>query len=126
MCAEGEKGVIVAPGAMFEVPGDHSVQFVENVRLCFAWESEENLEEGIKRIRGVAERLLMERGEGEYVFVHRRDATGSLGNAASTPADSTRSRKDPTGPQGEASGSQVEPTSSRGTSTGAQGDGTDW
>jgi hypothetical protein len=150
VCAEGEKGVIVAPGAMFEVPGDYSVQFDENVRLCFAWESEENLEEGIKRIRGVAERLLVERGEGEYVFVHRRDAmrgvtdwrdatdpqrdaaspqrddTDSLEDAASTPADNTRSREDPTGPQGETSGSQVEPTSSRGTSTGVQGDGTDW
>lgn len=73
VCAEGVKGVIVAPGAMFEVPGDSSVRFEGNVRLCFAWESEENLEEGVKRMKGAAERLLVERGEGEYVFIDRRD-----------------------------------------------------
>jgi DNA-binding transcriptional MocR family regulator len=76
VCAEAEEGVIVAPGAMFEVPGDSSVPFEGNVRLCFAWESEENLGEGVRRMRVAAERLLADggrKGEGEYVFVDKRD-----------------------------------------------------
>jgi DNA-binding transcriptional MocR family regulator len=79
VCAEAEKGVIVAPGAMFEVPGDRSVAFDRNVRLCFAWESEENLEEGVKRMGDVAERFLVDGGrrvEGEYVFVDSGDVRG--------------------------------------------------
>jgi DNA-binding transcriptional MocR family regulator len=78
ICAD--KGVIVAPGAMFEVPGDSSVRFEGNVRLCFAWESEVDLEEGVRRMRGAAERVLADGGgrkvEGEYVFVDRRDLRG--------------------------------------------------
>ena len=83
-CAEGdggEGGVIVAPGAMFEVPGDSSVAFGGNVRLCFAWEGEERLEEGVRRMKVAAERLLAaaaegggRKGEGEYVFVEKGDA----------------------------------------------------
>lgn len=72
--------MIVAPGAMFEVPGDSSVRFEGNVRLCFAWESEVDLEEGVRRMRGAAERVLADGGgrkvEGEYVFVDRRDLRG--------------------------------------------------
>jgi len=75
--------VIVAPGAMFEVPGDSSVAFGGNVRVCFAWEGEERLEEGVRRMKVAAERLLAaaaaegcggRKGEGEYVFVEKGDA----------------------------------------------------
>jgi DNA-binding transcriptional MocR family regulator len=82
VCVEREEGVVVAPGLMFEVPGDSSVRFRGNVRLCFAWESEGNLEEGVRRMRDVAERLLLADGggrkvEGEYVFVEKRDVRGA-------------------------------------------------
>ena len=78
VCKE-EEGVIVAPGAMFEVPGDEGVKFDGNVRLCFAWEEEQRLVEGVRRMQVAAEKLITavkERGSGEYVFVEKRDAGG--------------------------------------------------
>lgn len=71
--------MIVAPGAMFEVPGDEGVKFDGNVRLCFAWEEEQRLVEGVRRMKVAAEKLITavkERGSGEYVFVEKRDAGG--------------------------------------------------
>lgn len=78
VCKE-EEGVIVAPGAMFEVPGDEGVKFDGNVRLCFAWEEEQRLVEGVRRMKVATEKLITavkERGSGEYVFVEKRDAGG--------------------------------------------------
>jgi hypothetical protein len=110
VCAEGDKGVLVSPGEMFEVAGDPSVQFDGNVRLCFAWESEENLKEGIRRMRGAAERLLVEKGEGEYVFVDKRDAMRGVadwrGKSTDSPTDATSSSEDSTGSQRESPGSR--------------------
>lgn len=78
-CKE-EEGVIVAPGAMFEVPGDDEVKFDGNVRLCFAWEEEGRLVEGVSRMKAAAEKLLTGgRGSGEYVFVEKRDAGEGVG-----------------------------------------------
>lgn len=73
VCRE-EESVIVAHGAMFEVPGDDAVKFEGNVRLCFAWEEEERLKEGVRRIKRAAERLLAGgKGSGEYVIVEKKD-----------------------------------------------------
>jgi hypothetical protein len=110
VCAEGVRGVIVAPGAMFEVPGDSSVQFDGNTRLCFAWESEANLVEGVKRMRGAAERLLVEKGEGEYVFIDKRDAMRGVTDWRGT---STDSRTDATSSPEDSTGSQTHSTRSR-------------
>ncbi|TKA71068.1 hypothetical protein B0A55_07229 [Friedmanniomyces simplex] len=54
----GEANVIVAPGGIFEVPEHESVGFDGFVRLCFAWEEQGRLEEGIQRIGEVARRML--------------------------------------------------------------------
>lgn len=78
VCKE-EEGVIVAPGAMFEVPGDEGVKFDGNVRLCFAWEEERRLVEGVRRMKVAAEKVIAAmkgRGSGEYVFVEKGDIGG--------------------------------------------------
>ena len=77
VCKE-EEGVIVAPGVMFEVPGDEGVRFGGNVRLCFAWEEEHRLVEGVRRMKAAAEKVIAGEnssgsGNGEYVFVEKRD-----------------------------------------------------
>lgn len=48
-CKEREN-LVVAPGRIFEVRGDESVKFDNSLRLCFAWEGEEELEEGVRRL----------------------------------------------------------------------------
>lgn len=66
----------MAPGSMFEIPGDTRVKFDGNVRLCFAWEDERNLVDGVERMRNVAERLVtLGAGSGEYVIVEKKDAS---------------------------------------------------
>ena len=78
VCKE-EEAVIVAPGSMFEVPGDEGVKFDGNVRLCFAWEEEQRLVEGVKRMTVAAEKVIAavkERGSGEYVFIEKGDVGG--------------------------------------------------
>ena len=68
-----DAGVIVAPGPIFEVPGDDSVQFDEHVRLCFSWEAEAKLEAGVQLIARVAKELI-EESEGTregYVIVEK-------------------------------------------------------
>lgn len=73
VCKE-EEGVIVAPGAMFEVPGDDGVKFDGNVRLCFAWEEKGRLVEGVMRMEKAAKRLIScVSGGCEYVIVEKRD-----------------------------------------------------
>lgn len=70
-----EEGVIVAPGEMFEVPGDfNKVNFPTSVRLCFAWEQEANLKEGIRRMARASQRLLKEERtvNREYVIVEKQ------------------------------------------------------
>ena len=78
-----EANVIIAAGRNFEVPGDESVTFEGHVRLCWSWEDEGMLEEGIRRVGEVAARM-MEEGEGEgangeYVVVEREgDGVGEF------------------------------------------------
>ena len=52
--AKLDENLIVAPGSLFEVKGDQeSVQFGHNVRLCYSWEDEQNILDGIKRLARV-------------------------------------------------------------------------
>lgn len=51
--ARQEEGLIIAPGHIFEVSNDPSVQFENSLRLCFSWEEERDLEEGIERLATV-------------------------------------------------------------------------
>jgi len=58
--ALAEERLTVAPGELFEVPGDNAqdhVRFDHHVRVCFAWEAEENLAEGIRRLAKVISKL---------------------------------------------------------------------
>lgn len=55
-----DKGsVIIAPGSVFEVPGDEgSPKFDEHVRLCWAWVDEDKLVEGVRVVGAVAREML--------------------------------------------------------------------
>jgi DNA-binding transcriptional MocR family regulator len=70
-----EENVIVAAGKIFEVPGDDSVKFEGNVRLCWSWEEEERLEEGVRRVGVVAKKMLeeVESGDGDGFVVVEKD-----------------------------------------------------
>lgn len=56
--AKEEENLIVAPGKIFEVQGDKTVEFPSGVRLCFAWETEEGVEEGVVRLARVMKGVL--------------------------------------------------------------------
>lgn len=57
--------VIIAPGTIFEVPGDQeAAAFNGHIRLCFAWEGEEQLSEGVERVSLVARRMLRDASSG--------------------------------------------------------------
>lgn len=52
--AKGEQNLLVAPGAMFGVNGDADLESLKRkVRVCFAWEQEDLLAEGIERLSRV-------------------------------------------------------------------------
>ncbi|KEQ67311.1 PLP-dependent transferase [Aureobasidium melanogenum CBS 110374] len=55
---QDEAQVIVAPGSIFEVPGDDSVKFEHSIRLTFSWIDEHLMVEAVKRISTVLERCL--------------------------------------------------------------------
>jgi DNA-binding transcriptional MocR family regulator len=65
--AKETENLIVAQGDMFEVHGDEqAVRFERWVRVCFAWEGEELLVEGIERLGKVVVDVLRGRvSEGE-------------------------------------------------------------
>jgi DNA-binding transcriptional MocR family regulator len=48
-----QENLVVAPGRLFEVSTDSSVKFENSIRLCFAWEEEVDLREGVARLRRV-------------------------------------------------------------------------
>lgn len=56
--AKEEENLIIASGNMFEVHGDEaSVKFDTNIRLCFSWEPEEDIVEGVKRLARVLRKI---------------------------------------------------------------------
>ncbi|KAI9877797.1 MAG: hypothetical protein M1830_002768 [Pleopsidium flavum] len=57
--AKEEENVVLANGDLFEVWGDESAaSFRREIRVCFTWEDEELLDEGIRRVADVIKRLL--------------------------------------------------------------------
>ena len=61
--------LVIAEGTIFEVPGDASLQpegggastaFPYEIRLCFAWEEEDALVEGVERLASVVRDMLEE------------------------------------------------------------------
>lgn len=69
-CQE-EEDLIIAPGGIFGVPGDNALQFKHNIRLCFAWEDEPRLHDGVVRLARVAKSMLAAKEDGSYVVVER-------------------------------------------------------
>ena len=56
--AKRDESLVIAPGPIFAVTGDENpVDLVSNVRICFAWEEEGKLAEGIRRLGQVICRL---------------------------------------------------------------------
>ncbi|KAK7534832.1 pyridoxal phosphate-dependent transferase [Phyllosticta citribraziliensis] len=56
--AREEQNLIVAEGQMFEVPGDSArINFPRDVRVCFAWEPEDMVEQGIQRLGQVIQEV---------------------------------------------------------------------
>ncbi|KAF1831674.1 PLP-dependent transferase [Decorospora gaudefroyi] len=65
--AKEEENLAVAQGEMFEVPGDtehEGTSFSNDIRVCFAWEDEAMLAEGIERLAAVIGRMLIEEADG--------------------------------------------------------------
>ncbi|KAJ4373194.1 Valine--pyruvate aminotransferase [Neocucurbitaria cava] len=65
--AKDEENVVVAQGEIFQVPGDTEypgTSFGNDVRICFAWEDEEMLAEGIERLALVIRRMQDEEATG--------------------------------------------------------------
>ena len=62
--AREEEELIVAPGRLFEVKGDEeSARFPGRMRLCFSWEAEGDVVEGVRRLGRVLRRMLEGAGE---------------------------------------------------------------
>ena len=55
--AREEESLIIPEGSIFGVRGDSSPDLDDKVRLCFSWEAEENLVEGIQRLTKVVRRI---------------------------------------------------------------------
>ncbi|KAF1950094.1 PLP-dependent transferase [Byssothecium circinans] len=65
--AKEEENVVVAQGEIFQVPGDSEhdgTHFENDIRICFAWEEEEMLAEGIQRLGRVIRTLRDEHQRG--------------------------------------------------------------
>ena len=60
--AKDTENLIVAPGNIFEVSNDSSVKFENSLRLCFSWEEEGDLEEGVMRLARVVKVFLDGKG----------------------------------------------------------------
>lgn len=59
--AQGEENLVVAGGGLFEVPGDNQnvgTEFDDCIRLCFTFEEEPRLLEGVERLGRVIGRIL--------------------------------------------------------------------
>lgn len=56
--AKRDENLVVAPGHIFEVADDSSLEFPNSVRLCFSWEEESDLEESILRLARVVKSVI--------------------------------------------------------------------
>ncbi|KAI4112157.1 MAG: hypothetical protein LQ339_000165 [Xanthoria mediterranea] len=56
--AEAEENLIIGQGPLFAVYGDERKDLERQVRICFSWEAEENLSEGIQRLATVIRKML--------------------------------------------------------------------
>ncbi|KAF2492125.1 PLP-dependent transferase [Lophium mytilinum] len=78
--AKEEENLIVAPGELFEVPGDThhpKTRFTHDLRLCFAWEDEAALGEGVRRLANVIRSMQTGDSEGLKAMQPPADANSS-------------------------------------------------
>jgi DNA-binding transcriptional MocR family regulator len=67
--AKEQENLVIGPGPRFEVYGDQeSVQFKYNIRLCFSWEDEEVVVEGIERLARVMHEMYNEKGADQQAY----------------------------------------------------------
>jgi DNA-binding transcriptional MocR family regulator len=59
--ANDRENLIIGGGDLFEVHGDKNFKFGKSIRLCFAWEQEENISEGVQRLARAIKRILPQR-----------------------------------------------------------------
>ncbi|OJJ97042.1 hypothetical protein ASPACDRAFT_32943 [Aspergillus aculeatus ATCC 16872] len=73
-----KQGLVIGKGGLFAVPGRNTGGSRERVdgfiRLCFMWEDEDRLVEGVGRLEMVMRRLLAPRCLGEFTAPSRRSA----------------------------------------------------
>lgn len=70
------ENLVVPPGSMFEVKGDERAsKFDNSIRLCFSWEDEQDLVEGVARLGRVVEALQNEGPE-----MSQEEEEGSAGD----------------------------------------------
>ena len=66
VCAKEYENLIIAPGPIFAVYGDdQAVDLDRKVRVCFSWEEEDFLAEGIQRLSQVIRRMQRDYGKSE-------------------------------------------------------------
>lgn len=61
-----EEKLVVSPGENAEVSGDGetaSIRFPRHLRVCFSWEEEEDLVEGVERLGRVVRKMMREAKE---------------------------------------------------------------
>jgi DNA-binding transcriptional MocR family regulator len=63
-----EEDIVIGHGNLFEVSGDETTKFDSEVRLCFAWEPEEKMVDGIRRLGGLIQRMKDEKAYFETVM----------------------------------------------------------
>ncbi|KAI4277462.1 MAG: hypothetical protein LQ337_001735, partial [Flavoplaca oasis] len=56
--AKAEENLTIGQGPLFAVYGDEMKDLERQVRVCFSWEAEENLSEGIQRLATVIRKML--------------------------------------------------------------------
>jgi DNA-binding transcriptional MocR family regulator len=73
--AMAEENLIIGYGSMFEVHGDEkTATFDADIRLCFSWEPEEDVVEGVRRLGGVLKR--MQENKGHYDHMAAKSSGG--------------------------------------------------
>lgn len=77
-CLEKEN-LIVAAGPIFAVDGDESVRFENCIRVCFSWEGEQELKEGIERLGRALKDVLSRKAGVKGELLMGSDLKQSLG-----------------------------------------------
>ena len=79
LVAKRDENLVIAPGHIFAVYGDEvPVDLNRNVRLCFSWEAEDKLAEGIRRLGQVICRMQNVKGQQEQPIARPSGNSSSL------------------------------------------------